>query len=340
LPPWARPLAWVSKGLFVVATIWLLRSAQALLVPLTVATVLALLLSTPLEHLRRAGLPDYVGAAVLVVVIVVSGLGAAAVLAKPMWEWWTHLPHVLSRVGDVADRLPASLPLDGAVLEVRLGSEFATGPLILSRLLSVHGLRWLIATASTLVLLYFMLACQRTIVERAIEAIGTQRRRAVVLAVMRDARRDTGRFVGALGLIYVGVGILTGCGLAWLGLPDAVLWGALATLLSFLPYLGPLAMVGGLLVVGATTFASLPMAIAPAAWFLALHAIDSNVVSPTFVGRRLALNPVAVLVAVMLLGWLWGMMGALLAVPLLVTFRAGLRRHRPLRWLHACISTA
>jgi predicted PurR-regulated permease PerM len=123
----------------------------------------------------------------------------------------------------------------------------------------------------------------------------------------------------------------------WIGMPNPLLWASAAALLNFIPYIGPIIITGLLLLAGIVSFsATAPgLVIMPALAFLALHAVESNLVSPWFIGRRLSLSRLAVFLSVMFWGWMWGIAGAVTAVPVLIGLRAVCRRKRSLR--HLCV---
>jgi predicted PurR-regulated permease PerM len=108
------------------------------------------------------------------------------------------------------------------------------------------------------------------------------------------------------------------------------LWGTVAGVLNFIPYIGPLVITGLLLLAGVSSFQELWPMLAPPACFLAIHAVESNLVCPVFIGRRLSLSPISVFLSVMFWGWMWGIAGAMIAVPLLVGLRSVCKRNR--RW--------
>jgi predicted PurR-regulated permease PerM len=119
-------------------------------------------------------------------------------------------------------------------------------------------------------------------------------------------------------LINLALGALTAAMLFALGVPNPFLWGTMAALMNFAPYVGALAMGGLLLLVGLTSFDTFSQAVVPAGLFLLLTTIEGQIVTPLIAGRNLRLNPVAIVVTIILLGWMWGVVGVLVAVPVLV----------------------
>ena len=129
------------------------------------------------------------------------------------------------------------------------------------------------------------------------------------------------------------IGLLTGLSAWWLDLPNPLLWGVIAAVLSFVPYIGPLIITGLLLMAGVSSFDTLPDRLAPALVFMLIHSVEANIVSPLIVGRRLSLSPISVFLSVMFWGWLWGIAGALIAMPVLIALRNLAQRTRRLRLL-------
>jgi predicted PurR-regulated permease PerM len=129
-------------------------------------------------------------------------------------------------------------------------------------------------------------------------------------------------YILTVGLINLGVGVIVALGAWGLGLEAPVMWGGLAALLNFLPYIGPLTMVALLALFGIGTADSPLVGTIPALCFLGLHAIESNVVTPSILGARFTMNPVLILIALMYFTWIWGVTGALLSVPILLTLTA------------------
>jgi predicted PurR-regulated permease PerM len=150
---------------------------------------------------------------------------------------------------------------------------------------------------------------------------------------VRAAQREIAHWLAVVGVINGTVGVIMGVTLWMLGLPNPTLWGAIVAVLCFVPYIGPMALMALLLLAGITTFDTSLQIFSPMLAFMVVHAIEANIVSPLIVGRRLSLSPVAVFLSVMFWGWLWGIAGALIAVPLLIALRSVCRRVRGLRLL-------
>ena len=125
----------------------------------------------------------------------------------------------------------------------------------------------------------------------------------------------------SVSLINFGLGIVVSVGLYWLGVPNAVLWGILVAALNFVPYFGPVAGVVLLAAVGIFTFDTLGEGLLPPALYLVLHLLEANLITPILLGRRFTLNPVVIFVSLIFWTMLWGVPGALLSVPILVSIK-------------------
>jgi predicted PurR-regulated permease PerM len=166
---------------------------------------------------------------------------------------------------------------------------------------------------------------------RTVAVVRRPRARALILSGVRQAQRDIGLFISTMSLVNVALGVATGLALWAIDLPNPVLWGTTTAVLAFIPYLGPLMITGLLLLAGSVAFGTGVEMLGPPAAFLLLHGIEANFLSPIFMGHRLRLRPVFVFLSVMVWGWLWGIAGAFLAVPLLLALRAFCKRTRNLR---------
>lgn len=349
---------WALRLLAGLALIFAIKSARDLLLPVVVAMVFAFMLAPAVRRLRHYGIVDSIGSA-LVVLAVLAGLGAVGVaVTGPALAWWERAPTNLRQLSDAVDRLRHSLPFfepppppqpaaptkaesrasrnapppappapPPDPLKERLTSEGIS----FTRVLLMQVTSFALSAAATVVLLYFLLASERWLIARTVQAIPRRRARALLLSGVRRAQRDISYFFATQLFINIGVGIAVTGTSWWLGLPNPLLWGVLTGVLNFIPYLGPLTAAVLVLLAGILTFDAWNEAIAPMVALVAVHALESNIVSPLVVSRRLELSPLAVFLAVMLWGWMWGVAGALIAVPVLLGVRIACKRVRALR---------
>ena len=345
IDPSARRIAttWLGRGLLFVAIVFLLEHARPLLLPVTIAIVFTFVLSTPVRALQRLGIHEYVGAGLVVAAV----LGAAALIlmlvAAPAAAWWARAPIIVHELIEALEgwrdalfpyatpepliRAPAAAAVARDPLSERLASEGWT----FTRLAIGETISFAVSASASVILLYFLLASERWFVARTIAAVRRPRARALILAGVRQAQRDIGLFISTMSLVNIALGVATGLALWLIGLPNPVLWGTTAAVLAFIPYLGPLLITLLLLLAGSVTYGTGWAMLGPPAAFLLLHGVEANFLSPMIMGHRLRLRPVFVFLAVMVWGWLWGIAGAFLAVPLLLALRAVCKRTRALR---------
>ncbi|MBS0541040.1 MAG: AI-2E family transporter, partial [Proteobacteria bacterium] len=187
--------------------------------------------------------------------------------------------------------------------------------------------------------LAFMLLAHRNSQRRQILRVAASFDTRVRLArVMRDINERVGHYLFSLTAIYFGVAVISTVALALMGFPNAIVWGACMGLASFVPFVGPPTVIGLVALVALLSFNDWKLVVAAPAILTVLHFAESQYVTPTFVSRRCALNTVAVFVTIALLGWMWGAIGAIVAVPLLILIST-IAAHLPsLRWLEVLLS--
>ncbi|MGE5450667.1 MAG: AI-2E family transporter [Acidobacteriota bacterium] len=335
------PLSWIRsvRGLLILATFLFLREAAAILVPVTIAVALMFVLTGPVQYLRRKGIPEAWGSGIVVGVLLTVLILLGTSLASPAADWVERAPTTVKQMLDTIDKVRATItpPTTHRARVVPanepdpIKDKLASEGVILTRVIVGHFFSFTLSAAATIILLYFLLASQPWLLSRTVEVARKPRQRALLLSGIRQAQRDIGRFLGTMALINVAVGICTGIALKFVGLPNPVLWATVIAVLNFIPYLGPALVTGMLLLAGSMTFGASTAMLAPPAAFLICHGIEANLVSPWVLGRRLGLSPLAVFLSVMLWGWVWGFAGTLVAVPILLGFRALCQRRRSLK---------
>ncbi len=338
--------SWALRGVFALALVFAVREARPLLAPVLVAVLLTLALAPAVRWLRRRGVPEIIGALLIVLALLGSTVPMAMSLARPAAAWWEAAPRTVSQLLEQVEALRATIPglrapegrsgrsaslaaAPADPLKERLASEGVA----LTGLVVTRSLAFVFSASATVILLYFLLASEHWVLSRVVEAVPRQRKRALLLSGVRAAQREIGRWLAVVGIVNGTVGIIMGFTLWTLGLPNPTLWGVMVAVLCFVPYIGPMALMGLLLLAGISSFDNGPQIFAPMLAFAVVHAVESNIVSPLIIGRRLSLSPVAVFLSVMFWGWLWGIAGALIAVPLLIALRSVCRRVRGLRLL-------
>jgi len=308
-----------------------LHVAKSAVVPLLLAAFLAMLLSPAVALLRRFGAPRAIGAGVVVLLLVaVVGLGVNATW-QPAKAWLDEAPQTMRT-------LERKLrPVTGFIAKVESVSEQAervTDPGAAksvaaapaktterkSTIASTHD--WLIAILTTLIVTYFLLASGPSLLMKTEAAFGARTLNTRLLRLAATISDDLSRYLSTVTLINVALGIATTAAMYWLGMPNPLLWGIVAFVLNYVPYAGPATTLVLLTVVALVSFEGLGKPLAVAGCFLVLTTIEGQIVQPILVGRRLDVSPLIVILCLWFGGWLWGIAGVALAVPLLVTAKA------------------
>lgn len=330
--PRAAGSARVPAILTALAIVWALQWGRAVVLPLVAAALFALLLYPVVERLRRLRLSPT--AAALVAMLLVLGSVGAVVDATigPAQEWFERAPSVLrdvdARVKPLrrlldkveslthqAERVTTGGP-GRAVQVVRSAPESAArSVLLITQAVAVNAV-------TIVVLTFFLLATRPASIARAVGAIHGPQAARRVLVVFAALRSELGRYFGTVALINCGLGLATALAMALLDMPNPTLWGVLAACLNFVPYIGPAVTLVVLSIVALVTFDGLGSVAAVAGTFLLLTTIEGQIVQPIAVGRRLAVSPLVVIIALMFWGWLWGVPGLALAVPLVLSLKA------------------
>ena len=320
--------------LAVLSVLYTLYFARPFLVPIAFALLLNLLLSPPLRGLVRLGLRPTIGAALIVLALIGTLVGAGYALADPVQRWAAAAPAALSRaesklralIGPVATVSRTAEQVERAAGSIG-GSSGATESVIVrseqslaSRLVD-NAESLVVSFLEVIILLFFLLAGGDLFLQKLIKVLPQLGDRLKAVEVARATEAAVSAYLSTAFLIYLAEAIVVGVILWALGMPSPVLWALMIVVLEFVPYLGAAVLVTVLTIAGLTAFDSLGRALLIPASFLAVNLIQANIVWPMLLGHRLTLNPVAIFVGLTFFFWIWGVPGAFLAVPLLATFK-------------------
>ena len=313
-------------GLFVIAVLYTLDFAHAVLIPIVAAVLLATVLSPVVEYLDRRHVPAPIGAALLVVALVLIVVGVAWAIADPLSEWldylpatasaaWTGFRHWWTGVTHVMG-IPAPRATDPSV-----SPQVAAQGLSLTGSVMVLIKEVVAGTLAALILLYFILSAQNLFTLKLVRVIPRLRDKVRAVEIIKAVRREVGTYFLTITLINIGLGVCTAVAMALLGLPTPMLWGVMAALFNFVPYLGPAVGLAVLSLAALHTFDTVGQILAVPAVFCGLILLEGQILSPLIVGRRLECNPVVVFGSFAVWGWLWGVAGLIVAVPILVVLK-------------------
>ena len=315
-------------GIFALALLCTLYFASSIFIPIALALLLNLLLAPVVKALGALRLPAPLGAAVVILCLAGIVGGGIVSLSGPALTWADRAPASLNLVKykvrslqETVEEVKKTTEKVAEMTDIKGGSDkpevVVKGPDLTETLISGTW-HFAASTMMTVVLLYFLLSTGDTMLRKVIKISPTFKDKRNILSIARHTQRDISNYLLTITGVNVVLGALTAALLFFLGLPNPVLWGVVAALLNFIPYLGALAMACILLFVSLVTFHAWPDILLPPALFICLTALEGQFITPSLVGRRLALNPVFVFLALIICGWMWGTFGLFIAVPLLV----------------------
>jgi predicted PurR-regulated permease PerM len=308
---------------------FVLSVGSVVFLPLFAAIILTIVLSPLADRLIRLGLPNVLASAVSLLAAIVGVTFVILTIIQPAYELVDQAPALIARIGEQFSTLRGQFTwlsdINRAVARITgttTGAQVVVaGPSVLEQVV-IATPSVVLETLLTLLMTYFMIEARirmkrRLLLER--HSFGASLRAA---RVMRDVQDRVASYIITVAQINLGVGAIVALGAWALGLAAPIMWGGLAMVLNFLPYLGPLTMTALLGLIGLGTADSVWLGLVPPLLFLGLHAIESNIVTPALLGARFTLNPVMILLAISYFTWVWGVIGALLSVPILLTLTA------------------
>ena len=318
----------IGLGLFF-ALPFVLSIGSVVFLPVVTALVLTVILSPLADKLNGWGLPNALASFAALIIFFAILVLALATILQPAIALFDDVPamaqQVMSRFGEVREQFAwvASLNKQLATFmntdstrEVVLAAPslleqvaFATPSVVLEVVL-------------TLLMAYFMIEArvrlrQRLLFGRA--SFGTSIKAA---RVIREVQDRVAAYILTVGWINAVVGLIVALGAWALDIDAPIMWGGLAALLNFLPYVGPIVMIALLGLFGIGTSDTILLGLVPALAYLALHTVEANLVTPSILGARFTMNPVMILIALSYFTWIWGVFGALLSVPILLMLTA------------------
>ncbi len=314
--------------LVVLLVLYTLNLAAPLVVPLLLALLLSLMLAPAVRLLNGWRIPRPLATLLVLGFTLVFSVSVLASLVAPAREWLARAPKAMDRIESVLRELrqplAAASQATQEIISLKDGQakpilvDITPGPL--SQLLNATP-AMLASSIVTLFLTFALLLHGDALLRKFVELAPQLKIKKEIVLTTRNVQSELSTYVMTLCLINTAVGLLTALTFWAIGVENPLLWGGIAGLLNFAPYIGPLLTVLILTVVGFTDFSAPLAAFAIPGAFLILHTIESQIVTPLVVGRRLALDPVVVFLAMVILGWLLGVAGLLLAVPLMTCLK-------------------
>lgn len=331
--PVGQVVRFATVGLFGIVAVYAIGEAQPVLFPLLLAILLAILLSGTVSRLERFGAPRALAAALVVAGLLAVSAGGVAILTEPAKAWLQRAPttiaqlerklrgfkHSVEDIRQTAKKVGevASVSDDGKnAQKVEVSAQPAFPDRVMAAIPGVA-----IGAASTLALLYLLLASGDHFFRKVVRCMGSFSDKRKVVRIARTAQTEFAGYLATITRINVSLAIATTLAMYLLGMPNPYLWGVLAGVLNFVPYIGPAVSLVVIAIASLISFDQIGAALLPPAVFLLLTIVEGQIIAPMVIGRRFTLHPVLVFVAMLIGGYAWGIGGTVIAVPTLMAIK-------------------
>ena len=320
-------------GLFILALFYTMYFLRPVLLPVVLALLLSYLFRPLVRGLSKVRVNKHLGAAlVLVGVMAVIGCGISY-LATPAAGWLDKAPYGLQQLQQKL--LPLKKPMEQVAqasgeIEKLAAPDPAAGkpnPVVevrqnrMSDVLYGRTTEFLISTVLLLILLYFLLAYDTVFLGKVIKLMPTLQDKRRAVSILHEIESHVSKYLLTVTLINIGLGAAVGITVGLLGLQNPIMWGVMVAVLNFVPYLGALVGIVCMTIGAVLSYDSLGYAMVFPAVYLFIATIEGNFITPYVMGRSLTLNPVIILLSLTFWGWMWGIAGIILAVPILAAFK-------------------
>jgi predicted PurR-regulated permease PerM len=321
---------------FILALPFALREGAEFFLPLTTALVIAIALVPILEWLERRRVPSALAALICVILFLVVANVALAAIIVPATDFFRLLP---SRIGRIQDNLAPLLDLYSSLERYanKALRQIASTPIRQPQTAAVSPPSSILELAATsapglivqflfgVLVVFFVLSGWTRMRKETIRGRTSFDGAMATARVIQEVVDDVSAYLGTITIINLALGGAVAGALSLFGMPYPLMWGGIVALLNYIPYFGP--VIGALLLAvgGLMTFSDIWLALAPPAIMYGMHLIEANLITPLIVGHRLTISPVLILISLSFWGWVWGTVGALLAVPLLIILQTILK---------------
>jgi predicted PurR-regulated permease PerM len=322
--------------LIMLGTIAFLYFARPVLLPIFLACVAGMTLKPLIRWSSCRNIPPPLSAAAVLSLLVACVVIGFIHFGRPAMKWVDDAPQHMTELRQRIQKiLPPGARFSEAAAAVNdLGATEAEKKEAQKQAPTVEVkenrgansiLNWtgtlLVGIGETLVLIYLLLSSGDLFLQKLVRIMPTLSDKKRAVEISHEIQQNISNYLFSVSLINIGLGIVVGGGLYFMGVPNAAMWGFFVAVVNFVPYFGPVIGVTLLTAVGLLTFNTLWQGLLPPAWYLLLHILEANLVTPVLLGRRFTLNPVVIFVSLIFWMWLWGVPGALLSVPILVSIK-------------------
>lgn len=307
-----------------------LKAAEEFARPLVFGMVLALLLG-PLVQLLERFLPATLAAFFAILAFIFAVNAALILVVAPLFSWLHNLPESIHKLQSKAKPLVELLNTIsaqvGTVSQRTESLQIAEGRGVIgisvSAIQNILGMApaFLFQTFFALLLCYYMLVSRSALKRKLIVNRTSFSASLKIARIIRDVGPQVSKYIITVSAINFGMGSAVAAIMALYHMPTPVMWGGLAMLLNFIPYIGPLILVAATGISGLLVFPNFGLVFFVMLSVLAVHLVEANIITPMLLSKRFAMNPASILVSLSLFSWIWGIAGALLSVPLLIIWQ-------------------
>jgi len=326
-------------GLFLFAVLAACYVAAEIILPIVFAFVLKLVLQPAMRFLEHLHVPRVIAALMIIICLFGSVVGLGAALSGPAASWGQKIPEGLPRLQERLTFLGRPIQMlqkflhqaDGLTQPANpsVPTVAVLGPGLSDKLL--NGTRTMASGLFTTVLvLFFLLVSGDIFLRRLVEVLPRFKDKRQAVEISQQIEADISAYLATITLMNAAVGVATGILAAACGVGNPLLWGTVAFLLNYVPILGPTIGVTMFIFVGLLSIDSLWLAFVPAGVYLLIHVIEGETVTPMLLARRFTINPVLVILAIVFWYWMWGVLGVILAMPMLAITKIICDRIQPL----------
>lgn len=313
-------------GIFVILLLACIHIASGIFIPIVVAFVLKLVLLPVFRMLLRWRLSRMLAAGIMIAALLGAVVGLGTALSGPAVSWAEKIPDSYPQLKERLNFIKKPVEKTQQLLVQAEDMTKVAGPKVMP--VAVQGSRlsdklfsgtqaFITGLFTTMVMLFFLLVSGDTFLRRLVEVLPRFRDKRQAVNISQQIEQDISRYLLTITAMNACVGTATAIAMRILHIEDPILWGALAFLLNYIPILGPAAGVVIFMLVGLLVVDNVWMAFVPAITYLSIHIIEGSVATPMLLARRFTLNPVLVIFSLIFWYWMWGVAGAILAVPML-----------------------
>ncbi len=337
----------VLTGLFILAVFYTIYFLRAVLLPIVLAWLLSYLLRPIVRTLSRIKIPPLLGSALILLALLSIVTLSVSALAVPASGWLAKAPSGLQELQhklmpmrrSIAEMAKASGEIEKLATpdsSSKAAVEVQRHPI--TETLYMHTPEFISSMVLLVILLFFLLAYDGVFIGKLIKLLPSFSDKKRAVSIAQDIESQVSRYLLTVTIINCCLGIAVGTTVGLLGLPNPVMWGVMVAILNFVPYLGALTGIICMTIGAILSFDSLGYALIFPAVYLGFGALEGNFITPWVMGRSLTLNPVLILLSLVFWGWMWGIAGVIIAVPILAAFKIFCAHIKPMEPLAEFLS--